>query len=126
VLTLKFCRHDYNSHLLAKNVKVQSFSERHPKLCEDFGNAFATWVMDVQDVIDGNSLNVDEKPATPIIAIQKGEGGIPLLPPPINGRGGYELLETKRTIIRFYINKHYRELLLILACFILTLGIHNL
>jgi len=74
VLTLKFCRHDYNSHLLAKNVKVQSFSEHHPKLCEDFGNAFATWVMDVQDVIDGNSLNVDEKPATPIIAIQKGEG----------------------------------------------------
>jgi len=126
VLTLKFCRHDYNSHLLAKDVKVQSFSERHPKLCEDFGNAFATWVMDVQDVIDGNSLNVDEKPVTPMIAIQKGEGGIPLLPPPINGRGGYELLETKRTIIQFYINEHYRELLLILACFILTLGIHNL
>ena len=106
-------------------MRVQSFSERHPKLYEDFGNAFATWVMDVQDVIDGNSPNIDEKPAMPIIAIQKGEGGILLLPPPINGKGGYELLETKRTIIRFYINKHYCELLLP-ACFILTLSIHNL
>ena len=106
-------------------MKVQSFSELHPKLCEEFGNAFATWVMNVQDVVDGNSSNVDEKPATPLIAIQKGEGGIPLLPPPINGKGGYELLETKRTIIRLYINEHYRELLIFLVRFMLTLGVYN-
>jgi len=92
-------------------VTIQSFSEVHPKLCEEFGKAFATWVLDVQDAIDGKNSSIEVKPTTSFISIEKGDGGIPILPQPIKGKAGYELLETKRTIIRMFFNDHYRETL---------------
>jgi len=60
------------------------FSEVHPKLCEEFSKAFATWVLDVQDAIDGKNSSIEVKPTTLFISIEKGDGGVLILPQPIH------------------------------------------
>ncbi|KAH9474716.1 hypothetical protein JR316_0013181 [Psilocybe cubensis] len=76
------------------------------KACATFSKAFGEWIMKVLEVTEGNSPSMDD--GKPVIALTKGPGGIPILPPPIISHGRSEHLKTQREIIREFFRIHYR------------------
>ncbi|CAA7269661.1 unnamed protein product [Cyclocybe aegerita] len=100
--------HDYNDELSSEGVVVENFVRYNHEAALAMAAAAGEFFKYVRQAREGTLSPKSAHGKGGFLWMERGVGGIPILPPPIRGNAGVKLKITQRQILRQFFQDHYR------------------